>query len=543
MPASTPSDDLPDDPVALRALFVAERAKHEAEIAGLEAQITERSREIARLEEQVTERDAEVERLNAMLHAFRRHRFDKRSEKLDADQQALALDDLETAKADQEERNPALTEKRKAAQRSKKRNELPPGLPKIERVIDIGSKVCPCCGGELHKIGEDKTSRLHTIPAQHVEFITRRPKYACRACTDGVHQAPAPPSLIEGGMPTEATVAHMLVSKYANHLPIYRQWQMLQREGINIERSVLIGWVGRGGWALKPVAARLLEKLKTSTKLFCDETTAPVLDPGRGRTKKGYLWAIARDDRSWGGSEPPGVFYCYAPGRGGEHIVKRLAGFEGVLQVDGYSAYNALADSRFEGQVSLAFCWAHVRRDFYDIAERSNAPIAQEALTRIAALYAIEGEIRGKSADERRDLRQAKTKPLIEALKTWFEAKRTVVSKKSSIAEAIRYALKRWEGLTLFLEDGRIEIDNNVVERSIRGIALNRKNALFAGSDEGGELWGVVASLIETCKLNGVEPHAYLTDVLTKIAGGWSNRRLDELLPWAYVKKPAAPQP
>lgn len=535
MSASLSSDDLPDDLISLRALVAAERAKLADEHARHEA-------EIARLEAQLTERDSEVERLNAIIHGLMRHRFGKRSEKLDPDQQALALDDLETAleaaKADQEERNPTLKEKRKG-ERSKKRGELPPGLPKIERIIDIDSKVCPCCGEDMHVIGEDKTSRLHTIPAQRFELVTRRPKYACRACTDGVHQAPAPPSIVEGGLPTEATIAHMLVAKYADHLPVYRQWQMLQREGIHIQRSVLIGWVGRGAWALIPIAERMLEKLKTSTKLFCDETTAPVLDPGRGRTKKGYLWSIARDDRPWGGAESPGVVYCYAPGRGGEHIIKRLAGFQGVLQVDGYSAYNALADSRFEGDVSLAFCWAHLRREFYDIAQASNAPIAQEALVRIAALYAVEAEIRGKSADVRRAARQAKTRPLMEALKTWFEAKLSVVSQKSGIAKAVRYALKRWDGLTLFLEDGRIEIDNNTVERSIRGIALNRKNALFAGSDEGGRLWGVVASIIETCKLNGVEPHAYLTDVLAKIAGGWSNRRLDELLPWAYAQQVA----
>lgn len=526
MTALATSEDLPGDPAALRALIIAERAKHAAEIARLEAE--------------VGERDGEVARLNAIINTLQRRQFDKRSEKLDSDQQNLVFDDLETAleaaKAEEEERNPALKEKRRAALRSKKRSELPSHLPKIERVIDIESRICPCCGGDLHAIGEDKSVRLHTIPAQRYALVTRRPKYACRACEEGVHQAPAPPSLVEGGLPTEATIAHMLVAKYADHLPIYRQWQMLQREGVDIDRSVLIGWVGRGAWALKPIAARMLEKLKASTKLFCDETTAPVLDPGRGRTKKGYLWAIARDDRPWGGSEPPGVVYCYAPGRGGEHIIRRLAGFEGVLQVDGYSAYNALADARFDGSVSLAFCWAHVRREFYDIAQDSNAPIAQEALVRIAALYAVEARIRGTSDYARRAVRQAETRPLIESFKTWLEAKLSAVSKKSGIAEAIRYALKRWDGLTLFLEDGRIEIDNNTVERSMRPIALNRKNALFAGSDEGGELWGVVASIIETCKLNGVEPHAYLTDVLTKIAGGWPNKRLDELLPWAYAK-------
>lgn len=289
--------------------------------------------------------------------------------------------------------------------------------------------------------------------------------------------------------------------------------------------------------ALKPVVARMLEHLKRSDKLFCDETRAPVLDPGRGRTKTGYLWAIARDDRPWGGPAPPGVVYTYAPGRGGEHALACLVGFHGVLQVDAYAAYNALAD---RGGVKLAYCWAHLRRDFFDIAAGGNAPIASEALQRIAALYAIEEKIRGRSADERHAVRQTETKPLIEALKTWLEQKLEIVAKRGRLGEAIRYGLTRWEGFTRFLDDGCIEIDSNIVERSIRPIALNRKNALFAGSDEGGVAWGVVASLIETCKLNGVEPHSYLADVLAKLADRWPMSRIDELLPWAYIKPAAA---
>jgi hypothetical protein len=281
----------------------------------------------------------------------------------------------------------------------------------------------------------------------------------------------------------------------------------------------------------------MLEHLKRSDKLFCDETRAPVLDPGRGRTKTGYLWAIARDDRPWGGPAPPGVVYTYAPGRGGEHALACLAGFKGVLQVDAYAAYNALTDA---GGVTLAYCWAHLRRDFFDIAAGGNAPIASEALARIAALYAIEGKIRGLGAGERHAIRQAEAKPLVDALKTWLEQKLDIVAKRGRLGEAIRYGLTRWDGFTRFLDDGRIEIDSNIVERSIRPIALNRKNALFAGSDEGGAAWGVVASLIETCKLNGVEPHAYLADVLAKLADGWPMSRIDALLPWAYVKHAAA---
>jgi transposase len=519
MSASPPSEELPDDPAALRALILAERARHAAEIAS---------------------RDNEVARLAAIIKKLQRRQFGKSSEKLDPDQLQLALDDVETAiaaaEAEEEDRNATLKAKR-LARDPVKRAVLPPHLPRVEIIVDVEDKTCPCCGAALHRIGEDKSERLDAIPAQHRVLVTRRPKYACRACEGAVVQAPAPARLIESGLPTEAMIAHMLVCKYADHLPIYRQWKILERQGIEIDRSCMTGWAGRGAGALKLIAARMLEKLKASTKLFCDETTAPVLDPGRGRTKTGYLWSIARDDRPWAGPDPPGVVYCYAPGRGAEHVLAQLAGFSGVLQVDGYSAYNALTDSkRFEGEVKLAFCWAHFRRDFYDIAASGNAPIAQEALTRIAAIYAVEEKIRGQSNETRRAVRQLETKPLVDQLKTWLAAKLDIVPRKSNIAEAIRYGLKRWEGLSRFLDDGRIEIDNNTVERSIRPIALNRKNALFAGSDEGGVLWAVAASLIETCKLNGVEPHAYLTDVLTKIAQSWPRSRIDELLPWAYVK-------
>ena len=270
--------------------------------------------------------------------------------------------------------------------------------------------------------------------------------------------------------------------------------------------------------------------LKGSPKLFADETTCPVLDPGRGRTKKGWLWAIARDDRPWGGTDPPAVAYTYAPGRGAEHIQRILTGFSGVLQVDGYAAYNTL-----EPDVTLALCWSHFRRRFYDIAKGGNAPIATEALRRIGELYDIEAEIRGSSADERRAVRQARSKDLVDDLKIWLKEQLASVSKSSPIAEDIRYGIKRWDGLSRYLEDGRIEMDTNTVERTIRPIALNRKNALFAGSDEGGANWAIIASFIETCKLNNVNPHAWLTDTLTKLVNHWPQNRIDELMPWAYT--------
>jgi hypothetical protein len=331
----------------------------------------------------------------------------------------------------------------------------------------------------------------------------------------------------------------VLVTKYADHAPLYRQAQMLARQGIVIDRSTLASWVGYAAAELKPLWRLLRCELLGSTKLFVDETTAPVLDPGRGRTKTGYFWAIARDDRPWGGGDPPAVIYSYAPGRGTEHAAALLKDFRGILQTDAYVAYKKVAKpSAIEGVtgggVILAYCWAHCRRRFFEIAQKRPAPIAREALQRIAALYEIEAEIRGLSAEQRRAARQLRTKPLLDTMRLWLEQRRAELPRKSPLAEAIGYPLNQWEGLTRFVDDGRIEIDSNTVERSMRTIALNRKNALFAGHDLGAENWAVLASLIETCKWHGVNPEAWLADVLTRLVNGWPNRRLAELTPWAW---------
>lgn len=499
------ADGLPEDPGTLKAMLIAERAQND--------------------------------RLRQIIKELQRHRFGRRAETLPEDQMLLGLEDVEQDASDDEAKidatNPAERASR-SAKRRLNRGSLPPHLPRIETVIDIDNHACPCCGNALHRIGEDTGERLDILPAQFRVLVVRRPKYACRACENVVVQAPAPARLIEGGLPTEATVAQVLVSKYADHLPLYRQAQIYARQGVDLDRSTLADWVGRAGFLLRPVHERLLAMLKASAKLFADETTAPVLDPGRGRTKTGQLWAYARDDRPWGGTDPPGVAYVYAPDRKAAQPIAHLSGFSGVLQVDGYAGYRVLAR---RNDVHLAFCWSHVRRRFYELAAAGPAPIATEALERIANLYAIEKDIRGRNADERRAVRQDRSRPIIDDLEPWLRAKLALISQKTKLAEAIRYALSRWEGLTRFLDDGRIEIDSNVVERSIRPIALNRKNALFAGSDGGAEHWAVVASLIETCKLNAIDPQAYLTDVLTKIVNRHPNSRIDELLPWAYAVK------
>lgn len=508
---------LPSDVEMLQALLLKERAEHAAALLAKACA------------------DAENERLRQIIKALQRHRFGRRAETLDADQLALGLEDVEqeiaAGEAGAESASPAAKTER-AARRRTNRGALPAHLPRIETVVDIEDKACPGCCGALHRIGEDIAERLDIVPAQLRVLVVRRPKYACRACEEAVVQAPAPARLIEGGLPTEATVAHVVVAKYADHLPLYRQAQIYARQGINLDRSTLADWTGRAAWLLKPLHTRLLECLKASGKLFADETTAPVLDPGRGRTKTGQLWAYARDERAWGGPDPPGVVYVYAPDRKAERAAAHLVGFKGVLQVDGYAGYRPLAET---GDVRLAFCWAHVRRRFYELAAAGPAPIASEALERIASLYAVESDIRGQAVDERRRVRQERSRPIIEALHAWLKAQLERVSQKGKLAEGIRYALARWDGLSLFLGDGRVEIDSNIVERAIRPIALNRKNALFAGSDGGGQHWAVLASLIETCKLNGIDPQGYLADVITRIVQGHPNSRLDELLPWAYA--------
>ena len=519
---------LPDDIAALRALVLTAWAERDAERAE-KGQLIEERDQLA----------GQNDRLRHLLRQLQRMQFGRRSEKLDPDQFNLALEDLEQAvaetEAEQEKADPALRQARSEKRRAG-RGPLPEHLPRVEIVIEPEDTACPCCGGAMHAIGEDRSQRLDVVPAQYQVIVTRRPKYACRACQAAVVQAPAPARLIEGGLSTERLVAHVVVAKYADHCPLYPQAPILARQGIAIDRSVLAFWTGYAAAKIKPVWRLMREELLRSTKLFVDEATAPVLDPGRGRTKTGYFWALARDDRPWQGGLPPAVVYSYAPGRRGDYALALLKGYTGVLQTDGYAGYRALADpKRTGGPATLAFCWSHWRRQFFDLAKSPPAPIATEALKRIAELYAIEAEIRGKNAEERRAARQEKTKPLVTALKTWLETILARLAGGSTIAHAVRYGLNHWHGLVRFLDDGRIEIDSNTVERSMRPIALNRKNALFAGSDEGAENWAMLASLIETCKLHGINPEAHLTDLLTKLVNGWPNSRLAELTPWAWA--------
>lgn len=489
-------------------------------------------------------RAAELEEINKRLEhlvAELNHAVHgKKSEKLDEDDRQLLFEELEVAVACVQERKDTQVTGEDAPKRKPvaRRNlgNLPEHLERIERIVEPDNLTCPCGCGEMHKIGEDRSERLDIVPAKLRVIVIVRPKYACRHCTDGVTQAPVPARLIERALPTEGAIAHVLVSKYADHCPLYRQSQILSRAGIDIHRSTLADWVGKAAFHLGPVVDRLAEHLKTSTKLFMDETTAPILDPGRKTTKTGYLWALARDDRNWGGDDPPGVVFFYAPDRRGENAEKFLTGFDGILQIDGYPGYNRLTRATRKGgaPIVVAHCWAHARRKLKEIHDRDKSEIAAEGLRQIAQIYAIERDIRGTSPGQRLSARKTRSAPLVAAFGEWLQTQRTRVSAKSRLGEKLAYIANHWEGLQNFLNDGRVEIDSNQVENLIRPIALNRKNALFAGHDEGGKAWGRIASLIETAKINSIEPYTYLKATLEAIAAGHPKNQIDDLLPWNF---------
>lgn len=479
---------------------------------------------------------AEIERLRLIVKKLQRSQFGRRAERLDADQLQFGFEDLEADLARAEAKLPSVAAKTSRARSQGDRPSLPAHLPREDRRLDIEHEACPCCGGALHAIGETVSEMLDYVPARFRVIRIRRPRYGCRACGT-IHQAPAPERPIAKGLATPGLLAHVLVSKYCDHLPLYRQSQIFARHGVALDRSTLANWVGGAAWWLEPLQARLAEHVFASQTLFADDTPIPVLDPGRGRTKTGRLWVYARDDRPWCGPDPPAAVYFYTPDRRSERPAGHLERFKGVLHVDGYAGFERLCAG---GQIQLAACWAHARRKFYEVHQATDSPVAAEALKRIAGLYAIEAAIRGQTADARRDVRHAQSLPLVEAMKTWLEAELNRIPPRGGVADAIRYALTRWNALCRFLDDGHIELDNNTVERAIRPIALGRKNHLFAGSDGGAARWAIVASLLATAKLNDVEPFAYLKDVLERLSNGYPMSQLDDLLPWNWASPVAA---
>jgi transposase len=474
------------------------------------------------------EAQAEIERLHLIIKQLQRSQFGRRAEQLHDDQLQLGLEDLNVDLARVEARLPPAKGETPRAQGE--RPSVPVHLPREEMRLDVDHEACPCCGGALHLIGETVSEMLDHVPARLRVIRICRPRYGCRACGT-IHQAPAPERPIAKGLATPALLAHVLVSKYCDHLPLYRQSQIFARQGVEIDRSTLANWVGGACWWLEPLQARLAEHVFASQKLFADDTPIPVLDPGRGRTKTGRLWAYARDDRPWNGPDPPAAIYLYSPDRKAERPASHLAKFSGIVQVDGYPGFDRLSDG---GRIQLAGCWAHARRKFYEVQQATASPVAAEALRRIAEIYAIETAIRGQTALVRQSVRQSKSLPLITAMKTWLEKQFTQIPPRGGLADAIRYTLTRWGNLCCFLDDGRIELDTNTVERAIRPVTLGRKNHLFAGSDGGADRWATVCSLITTAKLNNVEPFAYLMDVLERMSGGHPMSRLDDLLPWNW---------
>lgn len=480
----------------------------------------------------VETRDDEIERLKRIIKQFQRGQFGRRSERFDADQMAFGLEDLEADQARDAEGATELSANEPDLVRDSRgrHTHLPDHLERTDMLLDVESDGCPGCGGHLHAIGETTSEMLDWVPARLRVVRIRRPRYGCRACGT-IHQAPAPERPIAKGRATPGLLAQVLVSKYCDHTPLYRQSRIFARQGVELSRSTLASWVGGACWWLEPLHERLATHVFASSKLFADDTPIGVLDPGRGRTRTGRLWVYARDDRPWAGPDPPAAVYFYSPDRKAERPAGHLADFEGILQVDGYAGFETLAS---DGRVGLAACWAHARRKFYDFHQATGSPIAKEALARIAALYAIEKNIRGRPAGDRIEVRRSKSKPVINALKPWLEGQLQRLPQRGGLADAVRYTLVRWPALTRFLDDGRIELDNNPVERAIRPIALGRKNHLFAGSDGGAERWATVCSLIETAKLNGVEPYSYLKDVLERMTHGHPMNRIDDLLPWNW---------
>ena len=479
---------------------------------------------------QILSYKAHIESLKLQILKLRRLQFGNRSEKRarEIEQLELWVEELESADA---ERSGVLAEPigSTPAMRvaSKPRREFPEHLVRETQTIAPHDAACPDCGGDLKQLGEDVSETLELESVRFKVIRNVRPKLACAQC-DTILQAPAPTRPIERGMAGPGLLAHVLVGKYADHVPLYRQSEIYARQGVELDRTLLAQWVGNVSALLTPLTDALRSHVFATDVVHADDTPIPVLAPGNGKTKTGRLWTYVRDERPHAGQIAPAVWFAYSPDRKGEHPQRHLEQFSGILQADGYAGFSKIYDG---GRVLEAACWAHVRRKFVDLHELHKSTLAEEILDRIGALYAVEQEIRGLPPDQRYVVRQARSLPLLRAMKAWLEQTLPTLSQKSAMAKAMRYALSRWEALMRFVHDGRIEIDNNAAERALRCVALGRKNFLFAGSDAGGERAAAIYSLLGTAKLNGYNPEAFLRDVLTRIADHPVNL-IGELLPW-----------
>jgi transposase len=495
--------------------------------------------DIEALKDLLANRDALIAKLLAEIARLKRWQFGRSSERLDATlaQLQLALDDLQSAPpaVPAEETVPAedstqtLPQKRVLPLRRAPR-AFPAHLPRETIVHAPTSCSCPDCGGAMRPLGEDVSEMLDMVPGYFKVIRHVRPKLSCGHCSRVVQQ-PAPSRPIARGMAAPGLLAQIIVAKYADHCPLYRQQGIYRRSGVELDRATLAAWVGETARLLEPLVDVLGRYVLAAEKVHADDTPVPVLDPGRGKTKTGRLWTYVRDDRPAASGDPPAVWYRYSPNRKGEHPQMHLRHFRGVLQADAYAGFGPLYET---GKIVEAACWAHARRKFYDIYMVDRSPIATEAMQRIGALYAVERDIRGTLPAQRARVRQERAGPLLDQLYQWLSAALQMVSVKSELAGAIKYALVRWTALTRYRDDGRIEIDNNSAERAIRPLVLGRRNYLFAGSDSGGERAANIYSLIGTALLNGRDPYLYLRHVLERIAEHPINR-VDQLLPWHVV--------
>ena len=508
---------IPSDIDVLRAALVTEQqARREAEARASGA-------------------EAMVAHLKLLIAKMKRDRFGasaERGRKL-LDQLEMQLEELETAATEDEVAANAAPDKttvRPFTRAKPVRGPLPAHLPR-ERVVLPSPASCPCCGGKLAKLGETITETLESIPRRYKVIQTVREKFSCRSC-ETITQPPAPFHPIARGRAGPDLLATIMHAKFGEHQPLNRQSERFALEGIDLSVSTLADWVGACTSALSPLVALIAAHVLAAERIHGDDTTVPVL--ARGKTITGRVWVYVRDDLPFGGRAPPGAIFHYSPDRGGKHPCSHLKNYAGILQADAYAGFNDLYhQARKPGPITEAACWAHGRRKLFVLADVAKAPLAIEAVRRIDAIFDVEREINGLTAEQRLAIRQVRVAPLVMSLEQWMRGERARLSRQADVAKAMDYMLKRWASFARFLDDGRICLTNNAAERGLRGIALGRRSWLFAGSDRGGERAAAMYSLIVTAKLNDVDPRAWLADVLARIADH-PVRRLHELLPWNW---------
>jgi transposase len=490
----------------------------------------------------VHSRDAMIAKLLSENALLKRWRFGRSSERMDEAlaQMQLGLDDIAGQHRSQPEARKPELDPTDSTDQSKQNSKPPRRAARAFPAHLVRETVfhhpehchCPECGSKLRELGVDISEVLDYVPGYFKVIRHVRPKLSCVLCSRVV-QSLAPPRPIERGMASAGLLAQVIVAKYADHTPLYRQEGIYKRAGVELDRATLADWVKESAKLLSPLADSIGRYVRSAAKIHGDDTPVPVLDPGRRKTKTGRIWTYVRDDRPAGSHDPPAVWYRYSPDRKGIHPQTHLKEFHGILQADAYAGFAPLYKT---GQVVEAACWAHARRKFYDLQVNKESPVAREALRRIGLLYAIERAIRGQKPEIRRAARQAQATEVLEDLHAWLSATLSQVSKRSELGRAIQYALVRWPALTRYRDDGRIELDNNSAERSIKPIVLGRRNYLFAGSDGGGESAATIYTLIGSARLNGVEPYQYLREVLGRIAEH-PIHRIDELLPWHLAEE------